>query len=200
MLEGSPFPPVIRNLGLKTTRFGSIFNEVPQPASAGSVGPWRWGGTPTVAGVPASRSINIGAPADSGVPSGRRSPPRGFHNSEAKVERLGPILRDEGGRRVDRPLQVDETVVETIRRKSLCYYLFLRGECVVKCSRNHEHNPLTDEEFDALWWLARQAQCFKSKKADRNATNDCSDVRCVYGHRGEAVQEETGFVTTEGAR
>jgi hypothetical protein len=112
------------------------------------------------------------------------TPFKGYHNRQAQSDRLGPVLTDISGRRVDRPLQLDEMVVERIKKGVLCYYLYLRGECVSeKCDRNHAHRPLMDNEFDALWWLARQGKCFKSQKANRNGRNDCSDEMCVYGHR-----------------
>lgn len=185
LLEGSPFPAAIRDLGLKKTQFASVFNTAARPAvSIGFPGPaWGRGGVMSTVSAPlANQGGNVGRP----MAIGWREPGTPFkgYNLQAQSDRLGPVLTDISGHRVDKPLQVNEVVVERIKKGKLCYYLFLRGECVSeKCDRNHVHRPLTDEEFDALWWLARQGQCFKSRKANRDGGNDCSDEMCVYGHR-----------------
>jgi len=178
LLEGSPFPAKMRNLGLKTTRFSSVFNNVTQPAvSASLVGPaWGRAITSTVAETVANRGSNSGrllmaGAVEFGAAAG--------HNPQ---DRLGPVLTDHAGCRIDRPLQVNKAVVERIKKGSLCYYFYLRGKCTTKCSRNHLHRALTDEEFDALWEQARQGRCSKSRKADRDGGDDCSDVMCIYGH------------------
>jgi hypothetical protein len=186
LLEGSPFPAAIRDLGLKKTRFTSVFNTVTQPAVStglpGSAG-GRGGVISTVPAPLTGRGGDVGRP----MAIGRRVPEtpfKGYHNRQAQSDKLGPVLTDTSGRRVDKPLQVNEVVVERIKKGILCYYLFLRGECVSeKCDRNHAHRPLLNDEFYALWWLARQGQCFKSRKANRDSGNDCSDEMCVYGHR-----------------
>jgi hypothetical protein len=174
LLEGSPFPAAISGLGLKSTQFNSVFNAVPPPppVSAGLVGPTRGRGVAsTVAGTLTDRGSNAGRPM-------------GFRNPQARSDRLGPVLTDQAGHRVDRPLRVNEAVVENLKKGSLCYHYFLRGDCVLPtCRQNHVHPPLTDEEFDALWSLARQGRCFKSRKADRDPGDDCSDAKCVYSHR-----------------
>ncbi|EWY80022.1 hypothetical protein FOYG_16820 [Fusarium oxysporum NRRL 32931] len=173
LLEGSPFPAAIRDLGLKTTQFSSIFNKVRQPPVLGGRG------VTSTMGGPLAHRDNVGRlMAVSGKPL------TGYHNPQVQSDRLGPVLTDQGGRRFDRLLQVNPVVVERIKKGSLCYFLFLRGNCVSpKCGRNHVHRSLTDEEFDALWWLARQGRCHQNRKADRDPGNDCSDARCVYGHR-----------------
>lgn len=179
LLEGTPLPAVIKNLGLKKTRFTSVFNEVMQPVvSSRSVGS-SWS---SVAGD--------NRPPDSeprsSVPV---TPSSGYRNSKAKSDRLGPIMTDDNGRRVDRQLQVKAAIVERIRIKFLCHYLFLRGECVMNsCPRNHYHPPLSNEEFDALWSLSRQHGCYTHRRADRTGS-DCSDVMCVYGHKSSTKAE-----------
>ncbi|KAM0452695.1 hypothetical protein ACHAPV_009314 [Trichoderma viride] len=180
LLEGTPLPAVIKNLGLKKTRFTSVFNEVTQPVeSSRSVGS-SW-----------SSVAEANRPTDSeprwSVPV---APLSGYRNPKAKADRLGPIMTDDSGRRVDRPLQVKAAIVERIKIKSLCYYLFLRGECVMSsCFRNHFHQPLSNEEFDALWSLSRQNGCYTHRKADRTGS-DCSDVMCVYGHKSSTKAED----------
>ncbi|KAJ4175837.1 hypothetical protein NW755_014737 [Fusarium falciforme] len=94
-------------------------------------------------------------------------PPRQF-------ARLGPISAN-NGRRADPPLSVEQQLVERMKRLNLCSWLFLRGECR-GCPRNHRHPPLSDVEFDALWYIARQGRCFKDRR------DGCSDAKCIYGH------------------
>lgn len=183
LLEGSPFPVVIKNLGLKRTRFGTIFNEVMQSiAQAGSAE--IWGSNVVAANGPLA--------VKTGGSSGTITPFTGYYNPRAQSDRLGPIMKDVSERRVDRPLQVNEAIVERIKKGDMCYYLFLRGECVTPtCRRNHAHRQLSIEEFDALWWLARwHGWCFKNQKADRTG-NDCSDPMCVYGHKGVTKSEHS---------
>jgi hypothetical protein len=93
-------------------------------------------------------------------------------------QRFGPI-QNIRGKRVDKDLSVNPEVPNRLGRLRLCYFLFLRGECVqgAVCSSNHDHRPLSDEEWCALWWLARKNRCFKAKK-----NIFCDDVMCVYGH------------------
>ncbi|KAK4065961.1 uncharacterized protein Triagg1_8270 [Trichoderma aggressivum f. europaeum] len=174
LLEGSPFPAVIKNLGLKRTRFASVFDEVMQP-----VVPSGPAGSASSNVATTDRPTNPG-PGPSSVSV---TPLRGYQNLKAQSERLGPVLKDNRGRRVDRTLRVNDAIVERLKKGSLCFYFFLRGECLVpSCRSNHVHRPLTDEEFDALWWIARQHVCYKNLKADRKGS-DCSDARCIYGHK-----------------
>ncbi|KAL8711232.1 MAG: hypothetical protein Q9220_004377 [cf. Caloplaca sp. 1 TL-2023] len=91
--------------------------------------------------------------------------------------KLGPIFKDGEGRRMDRPLDVDQAVVRRLLKSNLCVWLFLKGICK-GCERNHAHAALSAQEYDALWSIARQGQCFAYKKG-----GGCSDATCVYGHR-----------------
>ena len=192
-MEGSPFPAAIRDLGLKTTQFSSVFNKVAQmPGPTGLAGPAEGQGVASpVTGPLAHLGIDVGRhmtvwPAVTAVPETTpKKSTKGHHKSPAQSDRLGPILRDKEGRRVDKPLNVSNTVFERMKKEGpLCYSLFLRGSCVLRrCGRSHAHQSLTDEEFDALWRLARRGRCQKSQKADGDAGNDCSDILCIYGHR-----------------
>ncbi|KAH0525503.1 hypothetical protein TsFJ059_007866 [Trichoderma semiorbis] len=174
LLEGSPFPAVIKNLDLKKTRFTSIFNEVVQPVVPSGPAGSAWSNVAT-----ANRPTNS-EPGPSSVPV---TPFHGYHNPKAQSDRLGPVLKDNKGRRVDRKLRVNDAIVERLKKGSLCFYFFLRGECLLpSCRSNHVHRELSNEEFDALWWLARQNGCFKNAKADRTGSC-CSDARCIYGHK-----------------
>jgi hypothetical protein len=99
-----------------------------------------------------------------------------YKSYNAKPERLGPVLRQDG-KRIDKPLSVRPQVVKQFERANLCHWLFLRGECREKCSRIHAYiRPLTDEELDALWFISRRGRCYKLLKGG------CDDDRCIYGH------------------
>lgn len=91
-----------------------------------------------------------------------------------QFEKLGPIMA-KNGRRVDSPLSVEQQLAERVKRLGLCSWLFLRGECR-GCHRNHQHPLLSDEEFDALWYISRQGRCYKDQR------DGCLDPKCIYGH------------------
>jgi hypothetical protein len=186
LLEGSPFPAVIRDLSLKRTRFDSVFNTIAQPVAPGNLlrAPPRRGTPSTMTTTLSSHGDGSGSPIK-GVPATKGSPLIKYHNALALSDRLGPVIKDQEGRRIDRPLQVDPEVMEELRTQDLCYRLFLRGKCALgKCQRCHVHQPLTSDEFDALWALARQCQCHKSRGA-RKLSGECADVKCVYGHKSQ---------------
>lgn len=174
--------PKIRALGVRTTRFSSVFSEpTHQERSPMPVTAWRREVTSPTTEVVSNGSGNIREP----MAVGPRGPPAVcLRNPMAQPKRLGPILTDGSGRRFDRPLNVGPSVVDRFRKASLCFYLFLRGECVLPtCRRNHSHPPLSSEEFDALWLVAREKNpCKKNGKATQHGRKGCVDVMCVYGH------------------
>lgn len=173
LVEGTPFPSEINRLGLRKTQFSSVFGMV----SLLTVKDTAW----TLPGAPVSRNSGIRRP----LIGERALSPHIYRNPKAQSNRLGPLTKDQGGRRVDKKLDVDEAVKERMKKSDLCFHLFLRGECSLqrRCARNHEHRPLTDEEFDAVWALARQGRCY----ADRDPGRDCADVMCIYGHGNTGV-------------
>ena len=89
--------------------------------------------------------------------------------------KLACVSKDSSGHRVDLPLSVDQRKLEDLKNHNLCHWLFLRGECR-GCQRNHQYSQLTDSEFDALWYLARQGLCYKAQRGG------CNDSMCIYGH------------------
>ena len=163
LVEGRSFPKEIRNLGLKSTRFSPVFSDITQSKVFASS---AWGQSlPLPVAETAAEQVNY---------------PK-YHKPKAQSDRLGPVLKGEGGRRIDKQLQVDKAVADRLKKGSLCYYFYLRGKCT-GCQRSHLHRPLNDIEYDALWSLARQGRCFKTQNGD-----DCCDVLCVYGHGSETV-------------
>lgn len=105
------------------------------------------------------------------------NPPR-FVNSQCRCHRLRPA-RDAKGERVDRSLAVDpsEPYLDALRENNLCGWYYLRGECRGACGKNHVPRPLSEHEFDRLWFLCRGGGCFKYAKG-----KGCDDERCIYRH------------------
>ncbi|KAL8902446.1 MAG: hypothetical protein Q9207_004703 [Kuettlingeria erythrocarpa] len=77
--------------------------------------------------------------------------------------RLGPVLKNEQGLRMDKPLSAEPDLVKAMRKKRVCYWLFLRGHCD-GCNRDHGHPPLNVNEQHALWFSARQSTCYAHAK------------------------------------
>lgn len=179
LVEGNPFPAKMRSLGLKTIKFNSIFNNIGAQALSGPS--FRSQATP-----PAPTRTDSGQGGSSKQSTtqglGEMRGPAGI-NPGAHSDRLGPVIIDDSGRRVDKPLHVEKAAHDRMKKTSLCYYYYLRGQCInTPCQRNHVYRPLTHEEFDALWDQARQGRCARSRKVDRKGGEDCSDALCVYGH------------------
>lgn len=97
-------------------------------------------------------------------------------------DRLPRIMRDETGKRVDKPIDVDvkSNPVKALKEANLCFWYHLRGKCEAEaCSRIHTKSKyrLTDESFEILWLLARSQKCRKFKKG-----KDCADRLCIRRH------------------
>ncbi|KAL8932490.1 MAG: hypothetical protein Q9211_006286, partial [Gyalolechia sp. 1 TL-2023] len=154
LLEGYQVSPNIRNLGFKkAVKFPSVF--APAPSSTGPH-------VPTQAQLPPN-----------GIPPVAKGP---FRFAAVDPGRLGPVLKTDGGQRLDKPLFVEKGLVQAIQKKNLCHWLFLKGQCD-GCKRNHCHPTLGVEEQDALWVLARQGRCYAQRKG-----KICEDPTCIYGH------------------
>ncbi|EPE33630.1 hypothetical protein GLAREA_06643 [Glarea lozoyensis ATCC 20868] len=97
----------------------------------------------------------------------------------ANVARLGPVLFDSTGKRVDRPLSVDENLLKAMRKHDFCHWHYLRADCVKPCVRRHDYRrPVSDKEFDAIWYLSRFGKCNKMRRMGGN----CTDDKCIFGH------------------
>lgn len=108
------------------------------------------------------------------------SPPPLHWNPSINTDRLGPILRDEKGYRLDKPLLgvvPNSPLVTLLRNGNLCHSYYLRGKCT-GCSRVHTLPALDRESYDALWFIARQGHCHKYRRGKQ-----CSDEKCIYGHQ-----------------
>ena len=120
-------------------------------------------------------TLGAGLPNKLGI---RYTSPRVASHANNFQIKLGPIVRDKAGNRIDREIKVNDKLLEAIKPARLCSWYYLRGECNMDCGKSHKyHKPLTDPEFNAVWWLARQGQCFRIKKG-----KDCDDDKCVYSH------------------
>ena len=100
-----------------------------------------------------------------------------YINPEIDSERLGPVLRNEEGQRIDKKLFVTDASVKAVRSGRLCHWFYLRGECT-GCPRLHTLPPLDLKTYNAVWFISRQALCNKIRKG-----KDCDDPKCIYGHR-----------------
>ena len=102
----------------------------------------------------------------------------GFTNPFTLSERLGPVLRDTEGKRIDKKLKVDvrSGYLNVLRGNKLCYAYYLRGRCQ-GCDMNHILPPFKAREFDCLWYVAREGMCRKIEKGE-----DCDDPKCFYRH------------------
>ncbi|KAL8849542.1 MAG: hypothetical protein Q9221_005476 [Calogaya cf. arnoldii] len=159
LLEGYQVSPAIRNLGFKrSVRFPSVFAP-------------GW--------TPVGQSSASQAPLPTPLTASRVN--KGPFQLKVGPGRLGPVLKDEKGQRIDKHLDVDPEVVQTIQKKNLCHWLLLKGTCV-GCERNHAYPPLNKREYNALWCLARRASCFKTRKG-----KGCEDPTCIYGHLTKPV-------------
>ena len=96
-----------------------------------------------------------------------------------KSERLGPVIRDSKGKRIDKDLSIDSNLLQKMKKLNLCGWHYLREDCVHGCKRSHAYpRPLSPEEYDAVWLMTRTGGlCHNIKK-----NKDCTDDRCIYGH------------------
>ncbi|KAL8882764.1 MAG: hypothetical protein Q9192_007525 [Flavoplaca navasiana] len=155
LLEGYQVSPAIRSLGFKRkVRFPSVFAPGWTPIAQNSGDQAQ---TPTTV-------------------TGTRATKAPFHCSAVDASRLGPILKNEQGKRIDKHLRVDPETVQALMEKHLCTWLFLKGFCA-GCERNHAHRPLNEQQYDALWFVSRRGRCFKDQKS-----KGCNDPTCIYGH------------------
>ncbi|KAK7937791.1 uncharacterized protein PG986_014659 [Apiospora aurea] len=106
----SQLPAEIQKLGLKTTQFDGVFKGL-APMVTGTV----WGRITAAAPKPAAH-LAQDKRHSSDVQPGIAKTPSGYANPAAQSSRLGPVIRDQNGRRVDRALQVDQTAVERLRK------------------------------------------------------------------------------------
>lgn len=163
LIAGHSFLPGMRRLGLSSTRFDLVFQEKPAV-----------GANPSYAATVAS-GTNEG-------PKFPRKDSNGVFHLEVPPHRLGPIVFDAAGSRVDRCLKVDKAVANRIAKGGLCYWLYLRGRCEMVSHNNHGHRALTDAEYDALLEQARKGRCWKTTKAEQGKGQGCVDALCFYGH------------------
>lgn len=153
LLEGCQVGMGIRELGFKRmVRFNSVF-----AATLGS-------NTQSV--LDQSKTTNKASQAAKGPYTCAAVDPR----------RLGPVLKNDGGLRMDKPLFAKPSLVEAMKKRGLCYSFFLRGHCD-GCNKNHTYPPLSVQDQDALWVFARQSACYAHAKGKL-----CEDPQCVYGH------------------
>ena len=94
--------------------------------------------------------------------------------------RLRPIFRTAAGKRIDKVLSVEKRLLQEMRERNLCSWHYLRSDCQKRGSCERDHNyprPLSPEQYDAQWLVARQGACYTLRKR-----GDCDDDQCMYGH------------------
>jgi hypothetical protein len=172
LLKGGPIHPQIAALGFTRTLtlktlFGSqdinkpVAAPFPIVASAPTVNPQVGSSDPSISSFPKS-------------PGSRLM----YANPAIDASRLGPVIRNDGGLRVDKPLKIDPSspYFQVLRKANLCHWYYLRGGCT-GCSKNHFVGPLSPREYDCLWYLARNGLCYRAQRG-----KDCDDPKCIYGH------------------
>jgi hypothetical protein len=156
------------DLGFRTTRvFESLFDSrgsLPVPTAATA---WKQLQTSPVAKQPRADLL---ATAESSKLQGK---------PVANSGRLRPIRRDGNGNRIDKSLNVNLKLANELRNLNLCNWHYLRADCQNSgCSRDHKYpRPLSQEKYDALWFVARQGMCHSLRKG-----GSCDDDQCIYGH------------------
>lgn len=107
------------------------------------------------------------------------SPAHNKTSTSVSAIRLGPIIRNPSGKRIDRELIIDANLLQKMKKLNLCSRHYLREDCAPKCKRNHLYpRPLSLEEHNAVWFLARASLCQSLKR-----NSNCNDGNCIYGHR-----------------
>lgn len=100
------------------------------------------------------------------------------NNSRAKPT-PPPVTWNPGPRGLDPPIPINQTVLETIKKRKdnnkLCNNHYLRGPCAKGevCCFEHNYKPSQDE-LNAIAYLARQNPCTNGQ--------DCEAEDCIYGH------------------
>jgi len=156
LAAGESIYPGMANLGLRTTtQFASLFspNGLPPRAPASLLA--------------INKAITISLLSD--------------ENLVSNVNRLRPVLKNDAGRRIDKELSVDEGLAQALKKRNLCNWHYLRADCKsagTTCKHGHGYaRPLNRREYDALWFLSRQAPCYRNRKG-----GVCEDDKCIYGH------------------
>ncbi|KUJ17501.1 uncharacterized protein LY89DRAFT_781698 [Mollisia scopiformis] len=165
LIASGPFRGDMVSLGLRTTKsFEPLFGHVKSSQSVRS-----YAEVGAVAPRPPSTSKAVLSVQDlklSGKPV-------------ANCDRLRPILFNEAGKRIDKPLSVHGDCVKEIRKRNLCSWHYLRADCIVDgCKKVHDfRRPLTPKNYDALWCISRENVCRRLSKHGK-----CEDDQCIFGH------------------
>jgi hypothetical protein len=164
LLSSGATQPGMRDLGFRTTRiFESLFDSrgsIPVPTAATA---WKQLQSSPVPKQPRADLFAAESSKLQGKPV-------------ANSGRLRPIWRDGNGNRIDKSLNVNPNLANEIRNLNLCNWHYLRADCQNSgCSRDHKYpRPLSQEKYDALWFVARQGMCRSLRKGE--------DDQCIYGH------------------
>lgn len=174
LLEVQRMPVAIQELRQQGTQFSKVFHS-------------GFGRVESTGSGSGSRSVgeSVGIVAKvlpSGPKEASRSGSYGGGGSGAErvqaagQQQLRRMIVNEKGQRVDRFIQVNEAMVEHVKKAQLCGHYYLRGNCSVKgCKQNHLYRELNEAEFEGLSVLMRrQGKCYKM--------GQCRDEQCIYRH------------------
>ena len=100
-------------------------------------------------------------------------------NPVSNSGRLRPVIRDSSGKRIDKKLSVEESLIQAMKKRNLCSWHYLHADCLaISCKRNHSYpRPLSPAEYDAQWCIARLGLCYRLRKG-----GNCDDDQCMYSH------------------
>lgn len=95
--------------------------------------------------------------------------------SKKDLQSEGIVPVNSKGQRVDMPIKVSQTMVNSLKGRKWCNSHYLLGYCgYSNCL--YEHNVVLNEtQKNALRTMARQAPCIMML--------DCEDPECYFGHR-----------------
>lgn len=83
-------------------------------------------------------------------------------------------------KRVDKHLEPKKAVVQKMKNGNYCFHYYLKGKCFLPfCPKSHALQNLSDQEFDALWLVARQVLGIHRGVAGLK----CTDRFCLMGHQ-----------------
>lgn len=172
LLEGDYTHTTIERLGfVRRLKIGTLFVSSSTPSTHPINSNQR----------PAPQSTSIEPRTTELMPTQQRpqqntnpSPPRGppYRLSAVELSRLRPVLKDDQGRRFDKPLHIDTGILK-VYNKRLCPQLYLKGYCQ-GCGKDHSWPwALATHDYDNLWLSTRRDPCPMA---------NCCDPACVLGH------------------
>lgn len=175
LLSAGVVQPDIGDLGFRTTRiFDSLFGHSGSPRVTPTATSGKNAQMPPVT---VQQIVDLFTRTPSRPQENLVSNP--VSNPVSNSGRLRPIIRNNSGKRIDKKLSVEESLIQAMKKRNLCSWHYLRADCLASsCKRNHSYpRPLSPAEYDAQWCIARHGLCYRLRRG-----NNCDDDQCMYGH------------------